>query len=162
MNSKTPAKNARKKSPRLESVSPRKRQASAPLPRPKPRPRKGEAGLRAEPAATGASVIPAWTRNVQRFGAKRQGLRRPFSNRRSFTFAGMKGRVVEKIEFYSSPGQHSISIDFDDRKALTLMIDLEPRFSIDAELEDWKGGNSRLLRRWPRLYSKVPLSTDPR
>lgn len=64
---------------------------------------------------------------------------------------GMKGRTVEKIEFYSSGGYHTIGVNFQDKTMLS--FDINPAFTVKALFENWETGDPRLLRRWPQIRS---------
>ena len=79
--------------------------------------------------------------------------RRKGSFGRSVQFPEIKGRTVETIEFYTSPDYHCISVSFRDKTSLDLEIDPVPGFTVSAIHQQWKAGNSRVLRRWPAIPS---------
>jgi hypothetical protein len=64
----------------------------------------------------------------------------------------MKGRTVEKIELYTTPQYHSITVHFQDKTALALVI--EPGFLLKADFDDWKTGDARKIRSWRAIASE--------
>ena len=82
-------------------------------------------------------------------------IERILPHRRFVEFTEMKGRTVEKIEFYTTGDFHSISIDFQDKTALHLRID--PGFTLNADFADTKSGNLNLIREWPPIPSSPTL-----
>jgi hypothetical protein len=63
----------------------------------------------------------------------------------------MKGRIVEKIEMFTTPEHHSITVAFQDDTFLNLAV--EPGFTLRATLQSVKTGNTRVLKRWPSIPS---------
>lgn len=63
----------------------------------------------------------------------------------------MKGRTVEKILFFASDEERSISIIFQDKMALNLS--LVPEFRIEASFENYKEDQARVVKRWKGLSS---------
>ena len=78
-------------------------------------------------------------------------IERTLPHRKFVEFTEMKGRTVEKIEFYTTGDFHSLSIDFQDKTALHLRID--PGFTLNADFADTKSGNVNLIREWPPIPS---------
>ena len=77
---------------------------------------------------------------------------RQVDNRRSFAFPQMKGRILDRVEFYTAPDHHhSLSLYFQDKTTLTLVI--EPCFLLAAGLFDSSSGEQRLLKRWRVIRS---------
>lgn len=68
-------------------------------------------------------------------------------------FPQAKGKVLEVVEFSTSPGYHCISINFEDKTCLSFAIDTN--FTLEADYSDWTTGNQRILREWP------PISSQP-
>ena len=64
-------------------------------------------------------------------------------------FPRVKGRTVEKIQFFSTDGVHSITILFQDKTALNLNI--VPGFRMDARLENFEGDAVRVVKRWKAI-----------
>lgn len=66
----------------------------------------------------------------------------------------MKGRVVEKIEFYSSSDYNTLSVIFADQTSLNLEI-VTTGFEIRADLERRsRRGNYGVIKRWPAIRSE--------
>ena len=78
---------------------------------------------------------------------------RKFPFRRFVEFPNMKGRVLEKVEFYTTTEYHSLTLIFEDQTTLTLVID--PCFLISSSLSDFSTGNERILKRWPTIRSQI-------
>jgi hypothetical protein len=72
--------------------------------------------------------------------------------RKLLEFPEMKGRVVEKIEFFSTAEFHSVNVFFADKTSLLLAI--EPRFELHAELESARSGEPQVTKRWPPICSE--------
>jgi hypothetical protein len=66
-------------------------------------------------------------------------------------FPGMKGRRLEKIELVTSGDYHCISLCFQHKKTLHLMID--PGFTLKANFRDWTDGEGRSIKGWPPIAS---------
>jgi len=71
-------------------------------------------------------------------------------------FPRMKGRILEKVEFFTAPDFHSLTLYFQDKTSLTLVI--EPCFLMAASFADSSRGEQRILKRWPLLRSATPKS----
>jgi len=69
--------------------------------------------------------------------------------RRFVEFPGMKGRMVEKIEFFTMSDYHGLTIYFQDKTFLSMV--LEPTLLIDAHFSDISSGDERVVRRWPTV-----------
>src|SRR6266446_6985735 len=82
-------------------------------------------------------------------------IERSLPHRKFVEFTEMKGRTVEKIEFYTTGDFHSISINFQDKTALHLRID--PCFILNADFANTKSGNVNIIREWP----PIPSSPTP-
>ena len=74
-------------------------------------------------------------------------IERKFPGRKFIEFPGVNGRVVEKIEMFTTDEYHSIIVSFQDKTALTLAID--PGFTVQGTLDDVKTGDIRTMHRWP-------------
>ena len=72
--------------------------------------------------------------------------------RRFVAFPLVKGKVAEKVELFTSTNNHSLAIEFQDRSSLHL--DIEPRFTIQAQLMQMEKGNLETLAEWPPIPSK--------
>jgi len=74
-----------------------------------------------------------------------------FPYTRIIEFPQVKGRTVEKIQFYSSNDERSITIIFQDRMALALNV--VPGFQLEASFEDFRKDSVRVVKRWKGLSS---------
>ncbi len=77
---------------------------------------------------------------------------RKTSHRQILEFPGTKGRVVEKIELSADLDYPCVSVYFQDKTDLTVVID--PALIFEATFSDWKTGNQRVLKRWPAVRSE--------
>lgn len=62
-------------------------------------------------------------------------------------FPQARGRTVEKVELVANSDCHCISIRFQDKTDLSVMVD--PWLIFNAEFSDWKTHDQRVLKRWP-------------
>ena len=67
-------------------------------------------------------------------------------------FPQAKGRTVELVELIADGDYHCVSIRFQDRTALTVVID--PGLTFKAEFSDLRASEQRVLKRWPAVRSK--------
>jgi hypothetical protein len=72
---------------------------------------------------------------------------------RVVAFPQAKGRTVELIELIADADYHCISIRFQDKTDLSVVID--PSLTFNANFSDWKTSNQRELKRWPAIRSRV-------
>ncbi|MBZ5504908.1 MAG: hypothetical protein LAO78_05405 [Acidobacteriia bacterium] len=70
---------------------------------------------------------------------------------KSLEFPGMQGRRLEKIEFITAGDYHAVSIRFQEKITLHLVID--PGFTLKANLRDWRDGNGHSIKGWPPIIS---------
>ena len=73
----------------------------------------------------------------------------PFRN--LIEIPGMEGRILKRVEIFTTTEYHSLTLDFEDKTSLTLVID--PCFFISASLSDDSSDNPRTLKRWPIIKS---------
>jgi hypothetical protein len=78
-------------------------------------------------------------------------IERAYPGGKSVEFPGMKGRRIERIELITSDGYHAVSIRFEEKITLHLVID--PGFTLKANLRDWKDGNGESIKGWPVIVS---------
>ena len=64
-------------------------------------------------------------------------------------FDEVRGKTLEDLSVSTDAQANLITLTFDDKTEMTL--DVEPGISVGAMLESWKTGNSRVLKRWPRV-----------
>ena len=81
---------------------------------------------------------------------------RRIENGRFINFPRMKGRILEKVEFFTAPDFHSLTLYFQDKTSLTLVI--EPCFLAAASFADRSSGAQRILKRWPAIRSAAEKS----
>ena len=74
-------------------------------------------------------------------------------HRRFVYFPQMKGRVVKNVELFTMSDFRSITIDFEDKTALNLII--EPALLIDSHFSDFSSGDERVVKRWPTVRSVI-------
>jgi hypothetical protein len=67
-------------------------------------------------------------------------------------FPQTRGRTVEMVELNLDSDFHCISIRFQDETDLTFIID--PALTFRADYSRWKGGEQKVLKRWPVLRSE--------
>jgi hypothetical protein len=68
-------------------------------------------------------------------------------------FADFGDRRVKKVELFSSSEHQSITIRFDDNTDLSFLIDAWFTFNFKTDYLISKGGNHRVLKRWPAVKS---------
>ncbi|HET8892196.1 MAG TPA: hypothetical protein VFQ41_25085 [Candidatus Angelobacter sp.] len=66
-------------------------------------------------------------------------------------FPQARGRTVEMVELSLDSDFHCISIRFQDETDLTFVID--PALTFRADYSRWKGGEEKVLKRWPVFRS---------
>lgn len=77
---------------------------------------------------------------------------RSLPGRRFVEFPLVKGKIAEKVELFTAAHYHSITIDFHDQTSLSLVI--EPGFTINAELQQRRKGDTHVLAEWPPIHSQ--------
>ena len=80
-------------------------------------------------------------------------LKRKGPYRNLIEIPGMEGRILKRVEIFTTTEYHSLTLDFEDKTSLTLVLD--PCFFIKASLSDISSGNERTLRHWPKIKSKT-------
>lgn len=71
---------------------------------------------------------------------------------RMVVFPQAKGRVVELVELIADGDYNCVSIRFQDKTDLTVVID--PALTFKAEFSDWKTHEQRVLKRWRTVRSE--------
>ena len=71
--------------------------------------------------------------------------------KKSFQFPRLKGKVLQGVEFTSSPDYDSITLNFQDKTFVDFII--ETCFSVKADYLDRSTATDRVLKRWPRIHS---------
>jgi hypothetical protein len=77
---------------------------------------------------------------------------RSLPGRRFVEFPLVKGKTAEKVELFTTAHYHSITIDFLDQTSLALVI--EPGFTINAEFQQRRKGDTHVLAEWPPIHSQ--------
>ena len=70
----------------------------------------------------------------------------------SFPFPDVRGKVVADVYLTMKIGLNCVTLCFDDNTEL--VVDIEPFLSFTASYSDWKTGNQRVTKRWPRVRGK--------
>src|SRR5258708_39815361 len=73
-----------------------------------------------------------------------------FEGRKFVEFPQMKGKTLDKVELFTAPEYHSISLDFQDKTSLALRI--EPCFALQATYSD-RTGDEEILEEWLPVHS---------
>jgi hypothetical protein len=77
--------------------------------------------------------------------------RRKTSISRLHRFKDVTGKPIDFVEVYVSGDYHCIDLRFQDKTALTFVIDLG--FTIRPSYSNWKTGNWRPIKSWPLIHS---------
>src|SRR5882724_4742156 len=80
---------------------------------------------------------------------------RQYDGRRFVRFGEFKGKTVASLELFTSKqDSHSLTLYFQDRTALNLLI--SPGFTVNAEYYKSRGlADPRVLKRWPEIRSET-------
>ncbi len=73
----------------------------------------------------------------------------------SVPFPQARGKTLADLYLTLGSEVNCITLAFDDRTELVFDIDIEPRLAVMAEHSDWKTGNQRVLKRWPRRRASL-------
>jgi hypothetical protein len=77
---------------------------------------------------------------------------RRYNGRSIFRLEEVKGKPVECVEIFDSDDDHSISVRFQDKTAISFSI--EPSFTLFTDYADWKTGNWRPIKGWRPIHSQ--------
>jgi hypothetical protein len=69
----------------------------------------------------------------------------------SFPFPQAQGKTLADGYLTSDAEINCITLAFDDNT--DLVIDIDPCMAFSAEYFDWKSGEQRTIKRWPRIRS---------
>jgi len=75
----------------------------------------------------------------------------PSAKSRAIHFPQIKGRVMKDVEFFSAADYHAVTLTFQDKTTLTLLI--EPCFLMSAAFADVSKGEQSILKRWLTVRS---------
>ncbi len=84
--------------------------------------------------------------------ATRSQKARPHRVPGSIPFPQARGKTLADIYLTSDADLNCITLSFDDKTEL--LFDIVPCLTIQAEYSDWKTGDQRVLKRWPRMRSE--------
>lgn len=82
-------------------------------------------------------------------GAKTPKLYRPSG---SFPFPPVRGKTLADVYVTMDTDMNCVTLCFADNT--DLVIDIEPCLSFRADYSDWKTGDGRIIKRWPRIRSR--------
>src|SRR6478752_5057507 len=71
----------------------------------------------------------------------------------SFPFPDARGKVVADLYLTMKSYLKCVTLCFDDNTEL--VIDVEPCLSFAASYSDWKTGDQRVIKSWPRVRSRT-------
>jgi hypothetical protein len=69
----------------------------------------------------------------------------------SVPFPQVRGKTLADVYLTTDRDISCVILCFDDNTELVL--DIEPCLSFAADYSDWKTGNERIIKRWPRVRS---------
>lgn len=78
---------------------------------------------------------------------------RTLPNRSFVDFPLVKGKAVERVQLFTTENCGSLTIEFQDQTSLHLEI--EPGFTIQAELQQLEKGELKTLAEWPPIHSQT-------
>src|SRR6266702_4642028 len=67
----------------------------------------------------------------------------------SIPFPDVRGKVIADVYLIAESDLSCITLCFDDNTEL--VVDIEPCLQFTADYSDWKTGNQRVIKRWPRV-----------
>jgi hypothetical protein len=73
--------------------------------------------------------------------------------RELYRFEEIRNKTVECVEFYTCGEYHCLDVRFQDKTSL--VFEIEPTFTLRADHSDWKTGNWRGIKTWPRIRSRA-------
>jgi hypothetical protein len=95
--------------------------------------------------------MPKQSRSKATLKPRRAPKQRKASYSRVVEFQEARGRTVEKVVLSTDSDFPCISIRFQDKTDLTVVID--PWLTFQADYSRWKDGNQKVLKRWPVFRS---------
>src|SRR5689334_2535310 len=69
----------------------------------------------------------------------------------TFPFPEVRGKTVADVYVTMDSEMNCVTLCFSDNTEL--LVDIEPCLSFAADYSDWKTGNERIIKRWPRVRS---------
>lgn len=95
--------------------------------------------------------MPKQSRNKAPRKSRRAPKQPKTRNSRLVEFPEVKGLMVENVALSTDSDFPCISIRFQDKTDLTVVID--PWLTFQADYSRWKDGNQKILKRWPVFRS---------
>ena len=74
---------------------------------------------------------------------------RTLPGRRFVEFPLVKGKIAERVQLFTTTNNNSLSIDFQDQTSL--LLNIEPGFTIHAQLMRLEKGALETLAEWPPI-----------
>ena len=74
---------------------------------------------------------------------------RTLPGRRFVEFPLVKGKIAERVQLFTTTNNNSLSIDFQDQTSL--LLNIEPGFTIHAQLMQLEKGELETLAEWPPI-----------
>lgn len=71
----------------------------------------------------------------------------------SFPFPQARGKTVADVYVTMDSDMNCVTLCFADNT--DLVIEIEPCLSFRADYSDWKTGDGRIIKRWPRIRSRT-------
>jgi hypothetical protein len=87
-------------------------------------------------------------RRAAQGGKKPPKIHRPSG---SFAFPQVRGKTLTDAYVITESDLNCLTLCFDDNTELVL--DVEPCLRFAADYSDWKTGEERVIKRWPRVRS---------
>jgi hypothetical protein len=69
----------------------------------------------------------------------------------SFPFPQVRGKTLAEVYVTVDSDMSCVILCFADNTEL--VVDIEPSLSFAADYSDWKTGDERIIKRWPRVRS---------
>jgi hypothetical protein len=101
------------------------------------------AGIRKKKKSGNSTLNESQTR-----GRKAPKLYRPSG---SIPFPEVRGKILADAFLTKESDLNCMTFRFNDNTEL--VVEIEPCLSFAADYSDWKTGNERIIRRWPRVCS---------
>jgi hypothetical protein len=86
----------------------------------------------------------------KRGGGKTPKLYRPPG---SFPFPPVRGKILADAYMTTEGDLNCVTLRFNDNTEL--IVDLEPCLRFAASYSDWKTGDQRIIKRWPRVRNRT-------
>ena len=71
----------------------------------------------------------------------------------AFPLPPVRGKTVADVYVTTDSDMNCVTLSFEDNTEL--VIDIEPCLSFTADYSDWKTGDQRVIKSWPRVRSRT-------